>query len=427
MAFPSVPHLLILEPDARGHAREWLGHLIEGAQAIAPDPLWLSLAVPDALARELVSTLPIAVRHRVGVIPLSERETALCLNKRLWVSGMARWWVMRRCIARANATHGLFLGLDHASLPLALGLGMGGRPISGILFRPSVHYGDIGPYRPGLRERLRDLRKTVLYRLMLRNPAVNAVLSLDPYFVDYAHARYAHADKVVDTPDPVCPAPPPTSDDTALADGVPGERKLLLLFGELTWRKGILKLLQSLELLPRDAAQRIAVMAAGSVDPPIRAAVYDAVARLRRTRPELWLYLEDRRLAGGEITALVQRSALILAPYQRFVGSSGILLWAARAGRPVLCQDYGLMGRLTREYHLGVTVDSDDPQALSESIAAFARDDTDATASAHAMSRLCERRSPARFARIVLGQAIRDRHDPGSGRSLGWTRGGALE
>ena len=427
MALPSVPHLLILEPDARGHAREWLGHLIEGAREMAPSsPLRLSLAVPEPLARELMTTLPEAVRQRVGLIPLDERDTALCLDKRLWLSGMARWWIMRRCLETANATHGLFLGLDHASLPLALGLRAKGRPISGILFRPSVHYGHIGPYRPCLGERLRDLRKAVLYRLMLRNPAVNAVLSLDPYFVDYARVHYAHAEKVVDTPDPVCPAPTPAASDTTLARSVPEERKLLLLFGELTPRKGILTLLQSLKQLPRDAAQRIAIMAAGAIDPPIRTAVQDAVAELHRTRPELWLHLEDRRLATGEIAALVQRSALILAPYQRFVGSSGILLWAAQAGRPVLCQDYGLMGRLAREYRLGITVDSDDPRALAESIAAFARNRA-TKASKQAMSRLCRKRSPAQFARIVLGQAIGDGHDAGSGRSFGWTPGGALE
>ena len=237
MATSSVPHLLILEPDSRGHVREWISYLVAAAHKAGPDALRLSLAVPPRLAEELERTLP-PVRHRnVRAMALTPREVAACMHHRLWISGMARWWIMRRLMTRAAATHGLFLALDHLSLPLALGLGAGHRPLSGILFRPSVHYRHINAHRPSLRERLRDLRKAVLYRLMLRNPAVGAVLSLDPYFVDFAAHHYPRASKVTAIPDPVCPTPEPTADERRLATRVPDERKLFLLFGELTARK----------------------------------------------------------------------------------------------------------------------------------------------------------------------------------------------
>src|SRR5204863_6629463 len=91
-------------------------------------------------------------------------------------------------------------------------------------------------------------------------------------------------------------------------------------------------------------------------------------ARLRQQRPELWLKLEDRRLSEGEIAALMARSDVVLAPYQRFVGSSGVLLWAAGAGRPVLSQGFGLVGHLIREHRLGLAVDTTDPAALAAGI-----------------------------------------------------------
>jgi glycosyltransferase involved in cell wall biosynthesis len=49
---------------------------------------------------------------------------------------------------------------------------------------------------------------------------------------------------------------------------------------------------------------------------------------------------------------------VVLAPYQRHVGMSGILLLAAAAGTPVLSSNYGLMGALVRRHQLGITVDS---------------------------------------------------------------------
>ncbi|MGZ5825931.1 MAG: hypothetical protein ACXWIO_07975, partial [Croceibacterium sp.] len=45
---------------------------------------------------------------------------------------------------------------------------------------------------------------------------------------------------------------------------------------------------------------------------------------------------------------------------QRFVGSIGILLWAVRAGRPGLTQEFGMIGRLTRDHRLGTVADSAD-------------------------------------------------------------------
>src|SRR3546814_14935073 len=82
----------------------------------------------------------------------------MCTHRRLAVSGFARWWTMRRQLAASGARHGLFLEFDHLSLPLALRLPLGpGRTVSGILFRPSVHYDRVGTAT--VAERLRALRK----------------------------------------------------------------------------------------------------------------------------------------------------------------------------------------------------------------------------------------------------------------------------
>ena len=89
---------------------------------------------------------------------------------------------------------------------------------------------------------------------------------------------------------------------------------------------------------------------------------------MAREQPELWLRIEDRWLDRAELAVLVERSDVVLAPYQRFVGSSGVLMWAARAGRPVLAQEYGLVGRLTRDHRLGAVADSSDPAHLAREI-----------------------------------------------------------
>src|SRR6266481_2013566 len=142
------PKILIFEPDPEGHALEWLEHLMAFVAAERRDTeIWL--VAPEALCQALSGALPAGSADRIRVVALSPLERRLCTLRLLSVSAFARWWTMRRHLRRSGAQHGFFLMLDLLSLPLALGLGAGRRRhLSGILFRPSVHYGAIGPYTP---------------------------------------------------------------------------------------------------------------------------------------------------------------------------------------------------------------------------------------------------------------------------------------
>jgi glycosyltransferase involved in cell wall biosynthesis len=397
---PSPPadrrRLLVFEPDAEGHSLEWLQHLI----AFASDRIELFVLAPKTLCDALARTMPSTAQARVHLLALGTWEKRLCLQRPLPIAAFARWWVMRWHLIRTNADSGFFLMIDLQSLPLALGLGLGGRRVSGILFRPSVHYGAIGPYTPSRAERLRDRRKDQLYRRMLANPALDRVLSLDPFFPAYAQARYPCGDKVEAVPDPAHPSVEPAI--PAVDDFPPSGRVGFLLFGYIAERKGPLVVLDALSLLPPTIARRVAVLFAGRVDPALR----DDIERLRHAlatlHPELWLRIDDRRLDGGELAGLIDRSDVVLAPYQRFVGSSGVLLWAARAGRPVLAQAFGLVGKLTRDHQLGIDADTDDPGRLAEQIVRMVERGPESCFNRAAAARFAAAQTPERFASLVL-------------------------
>jgi glycosyltransferase involved in cell wall biosynthesis len=362
----SPREVLILEPDAEGHAQEWLQHLVEFVAADATAAA-ISVVAPPALCAALSRSMPVVADGRIRFIALTPRELRLCTHRSLSIAAFARWWTMRRYLARTGADSGFFLSLDLLCLPLALGLRAMGKPIAGVLFRPSVHYRTLGKYQPSPAERLRDLRKDLLYRLTLRNPCVRAVLSLDPFFPAHAESHYNHGIKVRALPEPPIMVQP-DGDAAPAVDFAPPGRVGLLLFGYLTERKGPLEVLDALRLLPTHISKRTALLLAGRIDPTIHSAIKERCAALARERPELWVRIEDRWLNRAELEILVARSDVVLAPYQRFVGSSGVLLWAARAGRPVLAQEFGLVGRLTRDHRLGAVADSSDPARLAHEI-----------------------------------------------------------
>src|SRR5690606_2102615 len=150
--------LLIFEPEANGHPREWLEHIATHLRRMEPQPSGV-FAVVHALAAGLEAE-PVRPAARIFlVIKLAPTQPALCRHRNLAVSGFARWRTMRNYLALTRAETGFFMGLDHLTLPLALGFGRRGPALAGILFRPSVHYRSISNYRPSLMERVRDIRK----------------------------------------------------------------------------------------------------------------------------------------------------------------------------------------------------------------------------------------------------------------------------
>lgn len=398
-------HFLVLEPDARGHAEEWLLHILRLVRDESPD-VRVTFAVPDSLALRLAAE---ARGHaNLDILPLDETETARCLQSNLALAAFARWQVMRRCMDRTGADEALFMCIDGLSLPFALGLGLGeGRRASGILFRPSVHYGAFARTEATLGERIRDWRKHVLYPLMLKNPAVATVHSLDPYFPEYARARYVGGAKVVELPDPIADTREPYGERLRVPRA-PRDRVAFLLFGELTQRKGILQLLEACARLDAGMTKKIAILLAGRVDPSLESKVDALVRAARSAQPDLWIEVDNRRLSFAELTAAVDACDVVLAPYQRFVGSSGVLIWAARALRPVITQRYALLGRLVRDFRLGLDIDTTSPDAIAEGIEHAIRLGAKTLMDPHRARLFLAGRDARAFAQRLLGLAHSD-------------------
>ena len=252
-------------------------------------------------------------------------EVKLCSHRSLSLAAFARWWVMRRYLRRSGADMGFFL-CPTAQHALAFGLRTHGKPLAGICstFRdtePSVITGLAS-------RRLRDVRKDLLYRMMLRTSGRGD----DPVARPFSGARgrhYRHGGKVQALPirrirRPIRPPPwfRPTSCRRAVSPSC--------CSGYLTERKGPLMVLMRSVCCRRDRRPRRRAFAAasscdprGDRDPPRSAGPASSPSVVR---------IDDRRLScRARQSRHTERSHP--APYQRFVGSSGVLLWAARAGR----------------------------------------------------------------------------------------------
>ena len=194
--------------------------------------------------------------------------------------------------------------------------------------------------------------------------------------------------------------------DSLIDFSEPG-RKIFVLFGYMQKRKGILQLLYSFKYLDKSIISQVVFYIAGKIDEKIKKEVIQIENGIREIHDNIKLNIWDRYEKDKELVSLITSSDCILAPYQYFTGSSGVILWAAGAGKPIITQDYGLMRRWTYENKLGITTDTANPRKIAEAITKFLKPTNEKLYDMGKMRELADYNTPERFAKVVFEVLIK--------------------
>lgn len=200
-------------------------------------------------------------------------------------------------------------------------------------------------------------------------------------------------------PDPVpLPRPRLISAFPAAVAATPSARTRFLLFGSLGKRKGLGTLLDALHVMHQNDREKVHIVLAGE----IREATNEEreqLARLIGTAkrlPGLLLDHIDGYLSEEDLIRQLNACHLVLAPYANHIGVSGVILWAAAAGKPVISQDTGWVGHVVKSENLGLVCDTNSSKALAETLSRASHPETAA------------RFDPARLREFALGHSADD-------------------
>jgi glycosyltransferase involved in cell wall biosynthesis len=291
--------------------------------------------------------------------------------------------------------------LDSFQLSLAAGFKLP-CTVSGIYFRPTFHYNCFAGHSSSFKERIQQWRERLLVSRVLSHPQFKTLFCLDPFVVSYLATihRDAHA---VHLPDPVQNYVISEEQLQNLRDrlGISPDRQVFLLFGRLEGRKGIYQLLQAVSALPPALCEKLCLLLVGPIDSNDRLSMASKITEISQTLPVQIITLEQF-IPDHEIQSYFQISDVILAPYQRHVGMSAILVRAAAAQKPVLTSSYGLMGEVTRQHHLGLAIDSTNPEEIAKGLMQFLLNLPDQFCDHAKMQAFAEENSAERFANVIF-------------------------
>lgn len=363
--------LLIFEPEVAGHHPGYLQHLLR----YWPDAqTHLHFVVSPEFAVRHQDVMQTACRAQVTWEPMTTAELQLytaskrSLLRRTWME----WQLYCRYAQKSQADQGLIMYLDRFQLPLALRLFLPCQT-SGIFFRPKFHYKQYNERVLTRKERLHSFRERWLWRSALHHPQLKTLFCLDPLAVEPLRALGGRS-AVVHLPDPVEISPQSAAEVDMLRQKLAIEpaRKVLLLFGVIDRRKGIYQVLDAVQQLSISQQKQITLLLVGQLMQSEQAGIRAEIDRLTQ-KLAMQIIVHDQFVPEAEIQLYFELADVALALYQRHVGSSGILLRAAAAGKPVLASDYGLMGELVRRHQLGWTIDSTAPRIIANQLSRLVR------------------------------------------------------
>lgn len=287
---------------------------------------------------------------------------------------MFMWSLIQRHVVSLRPRHVTFLTLDEILLPLTAGLRLG-TEMSGILFRPFFQYPGAWANSVPALAHMSTLPQRLFVNRLLNHPELKVTFLID----EFVSRKLSHSVKsdITYLPDPVkIPASRPDRaaiDDLRKRLGIPDRSISFLFFGDITERKGLWNTLKAIASLDEKDSSRICLLIVGKAGEVTERRLTEWVRELKNNN-HATVIRRGEYISDLEMYDWFSACDVVLAPYHFHVGMSGIQLLAAAHQRPIISQEFGLMGDLTKEHKLGMTCDAENPSSIANSIRSWVRE-----------------------------------------------------
>lgn len=355
---------LIHCPSEHGHYGTYVKYILDYVAKANVDPTRLVVLAPHGFRHKRADVVSQAASLGVKLeyyAPFRSRFRRLDT----FAAPLRDWQTASIHATRIGVQRVVFLNFDalvQMRLPLT-----GRLPfrVSGILYRPFPHYHTFPMTQLTPALELKRTRQALILKRACRHPQLETLYWLDPYGARYMNDKTTPIN--VWLPDPVELSPVSPEDIQRVREnlGVTEQHRVWLVFGADIVRKGTREILRALPA--DDQAKDVTLALVGPVYSGQEQWLQQAVSAAR-THFKGRIVVDLHFVPEADVPAYFSAASLVLTLYQGHMGSSGALVRAAAAGRPVLSTDFGLLGQLTHRHHLGFTCNVQHETALRHAL-----------------------------------------------------------
>ncbi len=391
-----IKKTLIVETLSDGHRKEYIEHLFDyintGTEAKNNYIFFLN--------EKLIADIDISCDN-LQIIPLKKKYFA---KKPLYRNLVYYFLIRKILVSYPEIQRVLFLNFDIYQPMLCISFFTGRKlEYTGILFQP-FHQIPIESIKSYFRV---TIKKVLMNVLLFMNTNISKIFILnDESGADFLNKNLRSSKKHIFSylPDPIDTRI--TLDDDNKINiyekfGADKNRKILLVFGNIDFRKNIFNIIDALTQLSEDIQASVCLLVTGQIHLSNSFQLFDKIKKTNDDYPQLQIILKEGRTTDFEREELFSGCDVVLMPYLKFYGSSGVLGHAVKYKKPVIASDTRLMKLMIEKYQLGVCVKSDNSSEIKNGILALINQPATLSRSSKNNEFISSHR-PSEFSKILL-------------------------
>jgi hypothetical protein len=371
-------HILIFEPRLEGHHLSWLGYVTEDFLH-AGHRLTLAIDGREAARSRYQEQLG-ELLNQVSVNSLFDSDQQL--------KGGTKLSTLHICFVQSQADQAFVNNLDDIASSMLRRASVGLLPpqplqgkLSGVYFRPRFLANPLWP--------IGNLPKHIGFHRLVKHGWFHRICLLDEYLFERHHRGYSRAGLTF-LPDPWSGNFEMSQSQARERLGITPDKLVLLHYGIGTRRKGLHLVIQTMLSSTRPEGWHLLYAGQLSNDKKIARGLQRLSNRGDAT-------VLNRYVSKAEEQACFAATDIVLLPYVRHFGSSGVLALSTAAGKTVVTSDDGLIARRVRERELGLCFASGNAHELEKTLktaqATLASNPRQFTEAAHRYARGCNRQA----------------------------------
>jgi glycosyltransferase involved in cell wall biosynthesis len=394
--------IVIAEEDVTGHHGEWIYNVVNELENSHASEAHLLLLLNENFPRHHKDVFELIQKNdKVDAKYIFKREK----NNKLKQS-IKDWQQVKKIINAYKIKKCIFMGINKYQINFLIDrLSDVQCEFYGVYLHP---FNELSILKEKAFDSLKALlyyvRRMILFMVMTSNKKLKKVYILD----DFVSKEMLKAYSIGNTGIEVIPDPLPED-----LSNIPKRRVrkkedkkkiTYLMFGAIRPQKGVAEALRAIDILPNAYKSKVQLRIIGKSNKSYEKKVSSLVVRLRDEEKVDSIIRKNKFISRKEMWNEFKESDIILMPYQRTEGSSGVLGISAMTETPVIGPSVGPIGRKIRNYDLGADVNTKSIPDLSEAIKKSI--DSIPPISPSGATRYVEEHTPLKFVNRLLSMMV---------------------